>query len=184
MFQHPLIYTHPTPQFRRYFVTIGYMLSVLSKPSVMMAIVAILLYVYWKWAYPTNSTFLPGLDDDRELALGSGLPQPVHGLIGAAQRPTIHPSNTQTIHRTGKVSNSTMDAVTNIKGTGLFNGTQIKPRERHAMQRINPQDILAATTRPRGTPTPSVYQKKIQTGKFDPNQPSKRALEISPLSAH
>lgn len=156
------------------------MLSVLSNPSVMLAIAAILLYLIWKWAYPKKKQYLVGLDDDREMALGSGPPQPVHGLIGAAQRPTIHPNNTQTIHRTtGKVSNSTMDAVTTIKGTGLFNGVQIKPRQRHALQRINPQDILAATTRPRGTPTPGVY-KKNSNRQIRPEPAIKEGVGILP----
>lgn len=134
--------------------------SFFSSQVAICIIVVLTIYVYYKWsrAPPRVVIFGHDEDDDDDIALAKG-PAGNPNLIGAAQRPQIHPHNTQTIHTTNKISNNTMDAVASIKGTGLFDGSEIKPRARTVMQRVKPQDILAATTRPRGTPTPGVFKK-------------------------
>lgn len=111
----------------------------------------------------------------RRYALGGA------GLVGAAKRPDIHPRNTQTIHQSdaSEVMNSTMDAVNKVRGTGLFKGIEMKPRSRLSVNNMSPESILAATSRPRGVPTPGVY-KKNSNRQIRPDPTVKEGVDTLP----
>lgn len=147
-------------------------------PIVIFFIVLIIFLVYKQWRSSEASHPREFLDvQHNEFATS---PELNPDLVGAGQHPQIHPRTTQTIHTNhSDVSNRTLDAVANIKGTGLFNGVEFKPRTRVAVQRVNPQDILAATTRPRGTPTPSVY-KKNSNRQIRPEPVTKEGVAVLP----
>lgn len=119
---------------------------------------------------------------DTDIALGTANQSStdIPELIGAPRRPTINAHMTETIHATrADVSNTTMDSVQAIKGTGMFQGSELKPRGRPSMQRLNPQDILAATARPRGMQTPGVY-KKNSNRQIRPDPALKEGVDTLP----
>ena len=98
--------------------------------------------------------------DANNFAMSTGTVQSNPYLVGAPQRPTVHPSVTTTVHSlTDNVNNSTMDAVHSIRGTGVFSGSELKPRARVAVKQLRASDVLAATSRPRSVPVPGVFKK-------------------------
>lgn len=85
--------------------------------------------------------------------------QALSSLVGAPQRPAIHPTMTVSVNDGGVVANNTMTSVSQIRGTGMFQGTQISHRERPSLQMLKPEDILAAAARPRTIPVPGLLKK-------------------------
>lgn len=149
--------------------------------TTLLALACVLLAIAWWWWDRTQSTrnVTKLSSSEEDIALGPGLSSDA-SLIGAPQRPRVHPHMTQTVHSTdGPVSNNTMDAVATIRGTGLFRGAEIKPRPRAPMQRLNAQDILSATSRPRGAPTPGVY-KKNSNRQIRPDPSVKEGIDTLP----
>lgn len=123
----------------------------LSRTNVfLILILAALAYHYY---YRRDTSFsVDGAYEDNEIALSSGddYMGEASALVGAPVRPTVFPSQTQSIHVvSGNVSNSTMDAVGAIKGTGVFNGREIRPRPRHGIAAMTVESVLSASTRPR-----------------------------------